>query len=230
MDDDIKKLIEYINKPFEQQVKIQFINYLIEYNQGDEILNIAEKIDWLKIIKLFELEVDKLWEKFAVPSNIKELAALKETYVFIAFDNIRYRMFHMIFKLMNESNQRNITDKNINNEILQAMNVIMYDMFRIFDFQFSLTSLNENNDKKVIITKIEELMNRSNRLSSYTDKKLHKKNRDLYAEIFKKNDEYIASDGEGNFSRAVRKVLKNASQLTRKNTYTSFMKFKMIIN
>ncbi len=56
-------------------------------------------------------------------------------------------------------------------------------------------------------------------------KKPHKTNEKFYREIYKKNDEYIRRDGEGNYRKAVWNV-KMISESELENVYKSFNKFK----
>ena len=171
MSDVAKKILHEMNKPLSERLKDQFVKYLEEIEQA-KLIKVAKRIDWNPAVQLFELEYKRLWNNMAVPKSIKELKELNNEFANLVMASIRQRLFYSTYshlKSLTDENRRN--DENINQLMSNMFSAGMYDLFRVFDFQLTLTSLSKNDDPKVMIRKIQELKKRAEAGNKIADKK-----------------------------------------------------------
>jgi hypothetical protein len=200
MSDIAKQILKEMNQPLHERLKNQFINYLREIEQ-DKLIKTAKKINWEPVVKLFEVEYTKLWNKMAVPKIVEGLEGLKTEFASIVLANIKQRLFNSTYRyLMIKINENKINDENMNSLMNELFNSSMYDLFRVFDYQFTLTSLNKNNDKKVMIRKIEDLRKRA----EFGDKFSGKKQLNVEERVFKMIDEKLIDNEKVGKRRSMR--------------------------
>jgi len=171
MSDVAKQILHEMNKPLSERLKDQFVKYLEEIDQA-KLIEVAKRIDWNPVVQLFELEYKRLWNNMAVPKSIKELKELNNEFANLVMASIRQRLFYSTYshlKSLTDENKRN--DENINSLMSDMFSAGMYDLFRVFDFQLTLTSLSKNDDPKVMIRKIQELKKRAETGNKIADKK-----------------------------------------------------------
>ena len=158
MSDTAKQILEEMNQPLQEKLKNEFNNYLCDIEQKGEVTELAEIIDWKPLVKLFETEYIKLWMKMTVPDNIKELKSLKNEFQRMVLANIKQRLFHFTYiYLKDRVKNGNINAGNLNSTLYELFENGMCELFRVFDYQFTLSSLKKSNDPKIIIRQIEEL-------------------------------------------------------------------------
>ncbi|MHA1989255.1 MAG: hypothetical protein ACW98D_21745 [Promethearchaeota archaeon] len=187
MTDTAKQLLKEMNKPLHERLKIQFISYLRDIEQ-DNLIELAQKVEWEIAAKLFEVEYAKLWNKMSVPKLIDGLEGLKKEFARVLLTNIKPRLFHSTYSyLKNIAKENKINDENIDELMKKLFDFGMYELFRVFDYQFTLASLNKNNDKKVMNKKIEDLRKRA----EFGDKFLSKNQEGTEEKVFKMIDEEL---------------------------------------
>ena len=158
MNNVAKQILGEINQSLYEKLRNEFHTYLRDIEQKDKITEIADKIDWVPLAKLFEMEYIKLWRKMAVPDNIKELKALKNEFERMVLANLKHKLFHSVYIFIKgRVNNDNINAGNLNVSLYEFFESGMYELFRVFDYQFILSSLKKGNDPKIIIRQIEEL-------------------------------------------------------------------------
>jgi len=171
MSDVAKKILHEMNKPLSERLKDQFVKYLEEIEQ-DKLIEFAKRIDWNPVAQLFELEYKRLWNNMAVPKSIKELKELNNEFANLVMASIRQRLFYSAYSYLKALKEENrLNDENINSLMSDIFSAGMYDLFRVFDFQLTLTSLSKNDDPKVMIRKIQELKKRAETGNKIADKK-----------------------------------------------------------
>jgi hypothetical protein len=171
MSDVAKKILQEMNKPLSERLKDQFVKYLEEIEQ-DKLIEVAKRIDWNPVVQLFELEYKRLWNNMAVPKSIKELKELNNEFAILVMASIRQRLFYSAYSYLKSLKEENrLNDENINSLMSDIFSAGMYDLFRVFDFQLTLTSLSKNDDPKVMIRKIQELKKRAETGNKIADKK-----------------------------------------------------------
>ena len=161
MSDVAKKILQEMNKPLGERLRDQFVKYLEEIDQG-KLTEIAKRIDWNPVVQLFELEYRRLWSNMAVPNSIRELKELNTEFTNLVLANLKQRLFYSTYTYLKSlKEEKKIDNENINSLMNDLFSAGMYDLFRVFDYQLTLTSLSKNNDPKVINRKIQELKKRA---------------------------------------------------------------------
>ena len=171
MSDIAKQILQEMNKPLSERLKDQFVKYLEEIDQ-DKLVEVAKRIDWNPVVQLFELEYKRLWNNMAVPKSIKELKELNNEFANLVMASIRQRLFYSAYSYLKSLKEENrLNDENIDSLMSDMFSAGMYDLFRVFDFQLTLTSLSKNDDPRVMIRKIQELKKRAETGNKIADKK-----------------------------------------------------------
>jgi hypothetical protein len=171
MSDIAKRILIEMNQPLHERLNQEFIGYLIEFDQ-DNLIDLAKNINWEPVAKMFGAEYTKLWNKLAVPKIEKESKVLEKEFARVVLANIKPKLFHLTYRyLKGQITVKNINDENIDTLMNEAFSFGMYELFRVFDYQFTLSSLSKNNDPKVMIRKIEDLRKRAEPENKLSDKK-----------------------------------------------------------
>lgn len=194
IDKQLAKNIEKWEKLSDKgKIQKSFINYLQEYDQSKEIIRIAKKIDWGKILAIYNQELLLLFGKLSIPKNYNEIKNILTGFRYSVLSSIMFQMFHFVFILIKENSQqwKKQSKVKINREILRVLDVAISQMFSVFDFQYSLTSLNKNNDPKVLVTKLEELKNSAERGRMFLGKKNRPIEIKVFEEIIKRHKELL---------------------------------------
>ena len=158
MSDTAKNIIVELNQSLNENLKNDFQLYLHDIEQNGKVVELADIIDWNPLVKLFETEYIKLWKKMAVPENVKDLKGLKNEFQKMVMANLKQRLFHFTYVFIKERvKNNNINAGNLNSSLYELFDSGMYELFRVFDYQFTLSSLNKSKDPKIIIRQIEEL-------------------------------------------------------------------------
>ena len=187
MNDLAKQILVETNQPLINNLKDQFVSYLSDIDQKS-LIEWANRIDWISITKLFEVEYAKVWGRMSVPQFIEGLKTLKKEYELIVIDNFKQILFHLIYKhLLTLHKENELNEANIAGTISELYNSVINDFFKIFDYQITLASLSKITEKKVIKNKIEELRKRT----GLRDKILTQQQLPVENKIFKKIDEEL---------------------------------------
>ena len=88
------------------------------------------------------------------------------------FASIKQRLFYSTYTHLKSLKEgKKIDNGNINTMMNDLFSAGMYDLFRVFDYQLTLTSLSKNDDPKVIIRKIQGLRKREEIGEKFSGKK-----------------------------------------------------------
>ena len=171
MSDVAKNILHEMNKPLSERLKDQFVKYLEEIDQA-KLIEVAKRIDWNPAVQLFELEYKRLWSNMAVPKSVKELRELNTEFTNLVLASIKQRLFSSTYNYLKSlKEEKKIDNENINSLMNDFFSAGMYDLFRVFDYQLTLTSLSKNDDPKVIIRKIQGLKKRAEVGDKFAGKK-----------------------------------------------------------
>ena len=153
-----RQILLEMNKPLAENLKNQFITFLDETNQKPFVA-VAQKIDWSKAAEAFLIEFGKLWNNMAVPRTMKKLDALKNDFADMVLINIRQKLFYdTLVYLKSSVTEKKLKSEVITSELSKFFYASMYDLFRVFDYQYTLSSLHKNSDAKFMLRKLEDLM------------------------------------------------------------------------
>jgi len=156
-----KQILQEMNRPLAENLRYQFVTFLDDTNQKS-FIEIAQKIDWGKAAEAFLIEFGKLWNNMAVPRTMKKLDGLKNDFADLVLLNIKQKLFYDTFIYLKSSDsEKRLKGKDISTELNEFFYSGMYDLFRVFDYQFTLSSLNKNSDAKFMLRKLEDLRKRS---------------------------------------------------------------------
>jgi len=156
-----KQILQEMNKPLANNLRDQFVAFLDETNQKS-FVEIAQKMDWGKAAEAFLIEFGKLWNNMAVPRTMKKVDALKNDFADLVLLNIKQKLFYDTFVYLKSlSSEKGLKGKDISSDLNAFFYSAMYDLFRVFDYQYTLSSLHKNSDAKFMLRKLEDLMKRN---------------------------------------------------------------------
>jgi hypothetical protein len=203
MSNQAKQILAEMNQPLHEKLKSEFATYLREIRQKDNLTGITELINWKPFAKLFETEYIKLWKKMGVPDNLKELKVLKNEFQRLILVNIKKRLFHFSYLIIKDKKKKdNINAAILNSSLNKLFENGIYELFRVYDYQFTLSSLNKSNDSKIIIKQIEELRNKA----KSGEKLLGSNQLSEEEKVFKKIDEQLLKNEKEGRRWSVRAV------------------------
>lgn len=229
MDKEIRKILDWLQKDISEKLPIEFINYLNSFNVSKSVIKKAKWIDWKMISDYLNVGFLQLWDKFTIPQEM-QLQKLSMAFREQIIDTIKFRLFYILYRDIAKIENESITRTDLNDRIKKIVGVYVYKLFTVFDFQLSLTSLNENNDPKVIIRKIDELKNKSSKADKFSGRSIPKDKLQAYGEILKRNDEFRANYSKDNFRTIAFNVAYKSMNLEhekeKQNFYKTFMQWK----
>jgi len=156
-----RQILLEMNSKLAEKLRDQFISFLDQTDQK-AFIGTAQKIDWSKAAEAFLIEFGKLWNNMAVPRIMKKLDEVKDDFADLVLLNIKQKLFYdTLVYLKSLGTEKGLKDKDIRSELNEFFYSAMYDLFRVFDYQYTLTSLSKNNDAKFMLRKLEDLMKRS---------------------------------------------------------------------
>ena len=155
-----RQVLLEMNRAVAQHLKDQFKTFLEETGQKS-FIEIAQKIDWGKAAEAFQIEFGKLWNNMAVPRLMKKLDELKSEFADLVFLNIRQKLIYDTFiYLKSLVAEKGLKGKDIGSELDKFFYSVMYELFMVFDYQHTLSSLKNINDSKFMLRKLEDLRKR----------------------------------------------------------------------
>ncbi|UCH66186.1 MAG: hypothetical protein JSW63_03380 [Ignavibacterium sp.] len=188
MSNQAKQILVEMNQPPYEVLRDEFSVYLREIEQRDNLSKLTGLINWKPFIKLFDTEYIKLWKKMGIPDDLKELKILKSEFKRLVFASIKKRLFHFTYLfLKNKAKNNNVNAVDLNNSLTELFENGIYELFRVYDYQFTLSSLNKSNDSKIIVKQIEELRKKGKSEKILTGNNQHGEE----AKMFKKIDEQL---------------------------------------
>jgi len=156
-----RQLLLEMNKALAEHLKDQFITFL-DHTDQKSFIGIAQKINWSKAAEAFQIEFGKLWNNMAVPRLMKKLDDVKNDFANLLLLNIKQKLFYdTLVYLKSLGSVNELKSKDISSELNEFFYSAMYDLFRVFDYQFTLSSLSNNNDAKFMLRKLEDLRQRN---------------------------------------------------------------------
>lgn len=168
MNNVARQLLLEMNRALAENLKDQFITFL-DHTYQKAFIETAQKIDWIKAAEAFQIEFGKLWNNMAVPRIMKKLDEVKDDFANLLLLNIKQKLFYdTLVYLKSLGVEKGLKDKDISTGLNQFFYSAMYDLFRVFDYQYTLTSLNKNNDAKFILRKLDDLMKRNQHVEKLT--------------------------------------------------------------
>ena len=160
MSDVARQILLEANRPLAENLREQFVAFLDEMDQKS-FLEIAQKIDWGKAAEAFQIEFGKLWNNMAVPRLMKKLDELKSEFTNLVLLNIKQKLFYDTFVYMKSLvSEQGLKGEDINSELNKFLYSVMYELFMVFDYQYTLSSLNNIKDSKFMLRKLEDLRKR----------------------------------------------------------------------
>jgi hypothetical protein len=156
-----RQILLEMNRALAENLRDRFITFL-EHTEQKAFIEIAQKIDWGKAAEAFMIEFGKLWNNMAVPRMMKKLDDVKDDFANLVLLNIKQKLFYDTFVYLKSLGpEKELKGKDISSELNEFFYSAMYDLFRVFDYQFTLMSLNKSNDAKYMLRKLEDLSKRS---------------------------------------------------------------------
>ena len=155
-----KQILLELNNALAENLKDQFRTFL-DHTDQKSFIAIAQKINWGKAAEAFQIEFGKLWNNMAVPRVMKKFDEVKDDFASLVLLNIKQKLFYdtlVYLKSLGPVNE--LKRKDISTELNEFFYSAMYDLFRVFDYQITLSSLNKNSDAKYMLKKLDDLRKR----------------------------------------------------------------------
>lgn len=212
------------NRPYLiKKLEEDFVKFIPYSNQKKEMIKNAEKIDWSRIVHLFELEINDLVKELEIPES-KGLAGWFSSFIeFAILKFLNHQLYYVFFFHLSKVKKadKNSRKEKIINSLMRQTKSDIKNTMGLFKLQLEISNLKWM-DSETMQSKIIELQKKHSKRfgQKYTEEKLK-----LYGKILKENDEFIKKGGDGNYREATRMVAKKYSQ-NFKNLYKSFIKFK----
>lgn len=169
MSDVARQILLEMNKALAENLRDQFIAFL-DHTEQKAFIAIAQKINWSKAAEAFQIEFGKLWNNMAVPRTTKKTDDVKNDFADLVLQNIKQKLFYDLFvHLKALGPEKGLKGKDISPELNEFFYSAMYDLFLVFDYQHTLTSLSKNADAKFMLRKLEDLRKRTQRGGKVTD-------------------------------------------------------------
>ena len=163
-----REILLEMNKALAENLKDQFITFLNDTNQ-ESFIPIAQKTNWSKAAEAFQTEFGKLWNNLAVPRVIKKIDEVKDDFANQLLLNIKQKLFYdTLVYLKSVGSVKELRTKDISSELNSFFYSAIYDLFRVFDYQFTLQSLNKNVDAKYMLKKLDDLRKRDQHVVKIT--------------------------------------------------------------
>lgn len=163
-----REILLEMNKALAENLKDQFITFLNDTNQ-ESFIPIAQKTNWSKAAEAFQTEFGKLWNNLAVPRVIKKIDEVKDDFANQLLLNIKQKLFYdTLVYLKSVGSVKELKTKDISSELNSFFYSAIYDLFRVFDYQFTLQSLNKSSDAKYMLKKLDDLRKRDQHVVKIT--------------------------------------------------------------
>jgi len=163
-----RQILLEMNKALAENLRDQFVTFL-DHTDQKSFIALAKKINWSKAAEAFLIEFGKLWNNMGVPRVMKKLDEVKDDFANLVLLNIKQKLFYDTFVYLKSLGPVNeLKDKDISSELTEFFYSAMYDLFRVFDYQFTLSSLNKNSDPKHMLRKLDDLRSRSQHVEKIT--------------------------------------------------------------
>ena len=155
-----RQILLEMNKALAENLKNQFIIFL-DHTDQKSFIAMAQKINWSNAAEVFQIEFGKLWNNMAVPRTMKKIDEVKDDFANLLLVNIKQKLFYdtlVFLKSLGSANQ--LKEKDLSSELNEFFYSAMYELFRVFDYQITLSSLSKNNDAKYMLKKLDDLRKR----------------------------------------------------------------------
>lgn len=186
MSEIAKQILTEMNRSLHEKLQGEFINYLQSIELTD-LVEIAKKINWESAVKSFELEYKKVWNNLSVPKIAKGLD-LKKEFEHVLLASIKAELFHSVCLILKDKIiESNANEEEITKALDEYFKYHIHEYFKVFDYQFTLSTLNKISDTHLISKKIEDLRKRS----EFTSKVIGVNPTVDYVEVFKLIDKEL---------------------------------------
>lgn len=165
---DVKKPTIKINTIFSrslpESLNQTFIVYLGEFNQGNDIKELANKINWKSIITIYKNECNELRSQFLIPKAIDELKVknLDITFYSLVIKTTVHSLFYSLYLLLKDQIVSKESSESLDYNLMRALNPIIKQYVSSYYFQLELARLRANGNKpfdQTAIEKFKELVN-----------------------------------------------------------------------
>ena len=201
-----------------------FVKLIPHSKRRKELIKYVKLIDWERIGHLLSLEAKAVMKKIGVPESYDSLKLNSSIVEAIILANIKERLHYLLFHYLSSINKTD-TIQVKNRKLKGLLDRVEFEIIRnrsVFNMILDVGSLKwikDSDTKQSILDALKKKFSKS------YGKKYNDDNLKYYREIYTKNDEYIERDGEGNYRRAARNVIKT-SDSSFENIYKSFNNFK----
>ena len=155
-----RQILLEMNKALADNLKDQFLTFLDHADQKAYIAA-AQKFNWIKAAEAFQIEFGKLWNNMAVPRTMKKIDEVKDDFANLVLLNIKQKLFYdTLVYLKSLGSASELRGKDLSSQLNEFFYSAMYDLFRVFDYQVTLTSLSKNSDAKYMLKKLDDLRKR----------------------------------------------------------------------
>lgn len=163
-----RQILLEMNKALAENLRDQFITFL-DHTDQKAFIAVAQKFNWSKAAEAFQIEFGKLWNNLAVQRTMKIIDEVKDDFANLVLQNIKQKLFYdTLIYLKSLGTLNELKGKDISSQLNEFFYSVMYDLFRVFDYQFTLSSLGKSSDAKYMLRKLDDLRKRDKQEKNIT--------------------------------------------------------------
>lgn len=192
--------------PLHKKLEKFFLQYLRNFNQNTEIIELAKQINYEMIIEIYEQEFTKLWNKYEMSDNIK-LNQNKENFYIYVYENILHSICYFLFWSL-----KNDALKHFNKDI-KYFGYVFAKFLSPFYFQLRL----DENDKELY----KELAECGKKFHGKSFKNVEA---ELFESVIQKYNEIVKKGEKRSFRSIAYNVYRAILEHREDDTFTKFYK------
>lgn len=141
-----------------------FISYLNEFNQGNDLKEIANEINWKLIIEIYKNECNELRSQFLIPKVIDEIKVknLDTTFYSLVIKTTVHSLFYSLYLLLKDHIASKESSESLNYNLTKNLIPVIKQYISSYYFQLELTRIKNDRGKQPelnIINKFKEIAN-----------------------------------------------------------------------
>jgi hypothetical protein len=152
------------NRSLPESLNQTFIGYLDEFNQTDDIKELANKINWKSIIDIYKNECNELRSQFSIPKVIDGLKVknLDVTFYSLVIKTTVHSLFYSLYLLLKDQIASKDSPESLDDNLTRDLNLIIKQYVSSYYFQLELTRIRADKDKPLDQTAVEKFKELAN--------------------------------------------------------------------
>jgi len=204
-----------------------FINYLEEFNQSDDIKELANKINWKLIIQIYKKECNELRSQFSIPKVIDELKVknLDITFYSLVIKTTAHSLFYSLYLLLKDHIAAKESSESLDYKLTKDLSPIIKQYVSSYYFQLELLRIKNNKSKPHDLTTVNKFKEMDNLGKAFSKgKNFEPKEISVFKLILQQYDNTYQTDTKKSYKAIAYFMGKNQLELSTKEEQHSFYK------